>query len=43
MGRIAVSLLVRLLDNQRLEALHVELATRLVVRDSTAPVPASRV
>jgi LacI family transcriptional regulator len=42
MGRIAVSLLVRLLDNQRLEALHVELATRLVVRDSTAPVPASR-
>lgn len=39
MGRMAVSLLVRLLDNQRLEALHVELATRLVVRDSTAPLP----
>ena len=37
MGRIAVSLLTRLLDNQRLEALHVELGTRLVVRDSTAP------
>jgi LacI family transcriptional regulator len=37
MGRIAVSLLMRLLDNQRLEALHVELGTRLVVRDSTAP------
>jgi LacI family transcriptional regulator len=37
MGRIAVSLLIRLLDNQRLEALHVELGTRLVVRDSTAP------
>jgi LacI family transcriptional regulator, galactose operon repressor len=36
MGRIAVSLLTRLLDNQRLEALHVELATRLVVRESTA-------
>jgi LacI family transcriptional regulator len=37
MGRIAVSLLMRLLDNQSLEALHVELGTRLVVRDSTAP------
>jgi LacI family transcriptional regulator len=37
MGRIAVSLLIRLLDNQRLEALHVELGTRLVVRESTAP------
>jgi len=37
MGRIAVSLLIRLLDNQRLEALHVELGTRLIVRDSTAP------
>jgi LacI family transcriptional regulator len=37
MGRIAVSLLMRLLDNQRLEALHVELGTRLIVRDSTAP------
>jgi LacI family transcriptional regulator len=36
MGRIAVSLLARLLDNQRLEALHVELATRLVVRETTA-------
>jgi LacI family transcriptional regulator, galactose operon repressor len=36
MGRIAVSLLTRLLDNQRLEALHVELATRLVVRETTA-------
>jgi LacI family transcriptional regulator len=37
MGRIAVSLLMRLLENQRLEALHVELGTRLVVRASTAP------
>ena len=37
MGRMAVSLLSRLLDHQRLEALHVELATKLVVRDSTAP------
>lgn len=37
MGRTAVSLLTRLLDRQRFETLHVELATRLVVRDSTAP------
>jgi LacI family transcriptional regulator len=37
MGRMAVSLLNRLLDNQRVEALRVELATKLVVRDSTAP------
>jgi LacI family transcriptional regulator len=37
MGRTAVSLLNRLLDRQRFETLHVELATRLVVRDSTAP------
>jgi DNA-binding LacI/PurR family transcriptional regulator len=32
-----VSLLVRLLEGQRLDALRIELATRLVVRDSTAP------
>jgi LacI family transcriptional regulator len=37
MGRMAVSLLVRLLDGQRVEALSVELATRIVVRESTAP------
>jgi LacI family transcriptional regulator len=37
MGRMAVSLLTRLLDGQRLEALRVELGTKLVVRDSTAP------
>jgi LacI family transcriptional regulator len=37
MGRMAVSLLLRLLDKQRVEAMRVELATRLVVRDSTAP------
>jgi hypothetical protein len=30
---------VRLLQNQRIEALHVELETKLVVRESTAPVP----
>ena len=39
MGRIAVSLLVRILDGQRLEALHIELKTRLIVRQSTARVP----
>jgi LacI family transcriptional regulator len=38
MGRMAVSLLSRLLEAQRLEALRVELATKLVVRDSTAPL-----
>jgi LacI family transcriptional regulator len=37
MGRTAVSLLNRLLERQHFETLHVELATRLVVRDSTAP------
>jgi LacI family transcriptional regulator len=37
MGRTAVSLLMRLLERQRFETLRVELATRLVVRESTAP------
>jgi LacI family transcriptional regulator len=37
MGRTAVSLLSRLLEGQSFETLHVDLATRLVVRDSTAP------
>ncbi|MGI8418928.1 MAG: LacI family DNA-binding transcriptional regulator [Nakamurella sp.] len=37
MGRIAVGLLVRLLQGHRLDALHVELATELVVRGSTGP------
>jgi LacI family transcriptional regulator len=37
MGRTAVSLLGRLLERQRYETLHVELATRLVVRESTGP------
>jgi LacI family transcriptional regulator len=37
MGRMAVSLLLRLIGKQRVEALRVELATRLVVRDSTGP------
>ena len=39
MGRMAVSLLMRILDHQRLEALHIELKTRLIVRDSTARAP----
>ena len=38
MGRTAVSLLSRLMERQSLETLRVELATRLVVRDSTAPL-----
>ncbi len=42
MGRTAVSLLVRLLEGQRVETLHVELGTRLVVRESTAPPRAIR-
>jgi LacI family transcriptional regulator len=37
MGRMAVSLLTRLLEGQPIEAMRVELATKLVVRDSTAP------
>ena len=37
MGRTAVSLLMRLLERKRFETLHVDLATRLVVRESTAP------
>ena len=36
MGRMAVMLLTRLLEGQRLEALHIELKTRLVLRGSTA-------
>ena len=39
MGRTAVSLLNRLLERQNFETLHIELATRLVVRESTAPPP----
>ena len=35
MGRMAVTLLMRVLERHELEALHVELATELVVRDST--------
>ncbi|MEU8006777.1 substrate-binding domain-containing protein [Catellatospora sp. NPDC049111] len=39
MGRMAVSLLARLLERHQLEALHVELTPELVIRDSTGPVP----
>nr|WSX72516.1 LacI family DNA-binding transcriptional regulator [Streptomyces sp. NBC_00899]WSX81415.1 LacI family DNA-binding transcriptional regulator [Streptomyces sp. NBC_00899] len=38
MGRMAVSLLMRLLAGHAIDTLHVELATPLVLRDSTAPV-----
>ncbi|MGZ4385943.1 MAG: LacI family DNA-binding transcriptional regulator, partial [Gaiellaceae bacterium] len=37
MGRVAVSLLDRLLEGQPLEAMRIELATKLIVRESTAP------
>jgi|SRR5579871_2362620 len=39
LGRMAVDRLVRLLAGQRVEALNVELGTRLIVRESTAPAP----
>jgi LacI family transcriptional regulator len=38
MGRMAVSLLMRLLERQPIEAMRVELATKLVVRGSTSPL-----
>ncbi len=41
MGRMGVSLLTRLLENHRLEAVHVELATQLVVRGSSGPAPSA--
>ena len=37
MGRTAVNLLIRLLERQSFETMHIELPTRLVVRESTAP------
>jgi len=37
LGRTAVNLLMRMIERQNVEALRVELATRLVVRDSTQP------
>jgi LacI family transcriptional regulator, galactose operon repressor len=37
MARIGVDLLMRLIGGQEIDTLHLELATRLVIRDSTAP------
>lgn len=37
MGRLAAGLLSRLIDGQPVDAPRIELATRLIVRDSTAP------
>ena len=34
---MGVSLLIRLIDGQRVDALRMELSTKLVVRESTAP------
>ncbi|MET9618042.1 substrate-binding domain-containing protein [Kitasatospora indigofera] len=42
LGRTAVSLLTRLMEGHTAEALHVELATELVVRGSTGPAPTGR-
>jgi LacI family transcriptional regulator len=42
LGRTAVSLLLRQIENRRLEPLRLELATRLVPRDSTAAVRPAR-
>ena len=39
MSRIAVSLLMRLLEGHGVETLHIELATHLIVRGSTGPAP----
>jgi LacI family transcriptional regulator len=39
MGRMAVTLLIRRLGHHDPDALHVELGTELVVRDSTGPAP----
>ena len=40
MGRMAANLLTRLIDGQRVEALRVDLETRLVMRESTGPARA---
>lgn len=39
MGRIAVSLLMRLLEEHAVDTLHIDLATHLIVRGSTGPAP----
>lgn len=38
-GRMAVSLLMRLLEHHIADTLHVELATHVVPRESTGPAP----
>lgn len=40
LGRMAVTLLTRVLDGLEAESLHVELATELIVRNTTGPVRA---
>jgi LacI family transcriptional regulator len=42
MGRMAITLLLQLLENRQAAGVSVELAIRLVERDSTRPPPASR-
>jgi LacI family transcriptional regulator len=42
MGRMAVTLLLQMLESERVEGVGVELAIRLVERDSAAPPPAGR-
>jgi LacI family transcriptional regulator len=39
MGRMGVSLLIRILEGQRVDALRMELSTKLVIRESTGPAP----
>lgn len=39
MARLGVQLLLRLIDGEEIDTLHVELATELVLRDSTGPPP----
>jgi LacI family transcriptional regulator len=39
MGRTAVTMLMRQLDGHAHEALSMELATQLIVRESTGPAP----
>jgi LacI family transcriptional regulator len=39
LGRTGVSLLIRLIEGARVDALRMELSTKLVVRESTAPPP----
>ena len=41
MGRLAVTVLYRQINGQPLDAHRIELSTRLVIRDSTAPPPAT--